>query len=248
MRNIALTLSYSGTAFLGWQKTPFGSSVEGCLQQTLERILRHKVKLQAASRTDAGVHARGQVVNFYTENSIDLPLLQRALNGTLPKEIATLHIEEKPLTFHPTLDSIKKEYHYQICTGRVQLPFYRDTSWHFPKPLEIDLMRSSAEQLLGTHDFSAFCNQRSSWDRDPICTLYTLTISRLQPERLLLRIIGDHFLYKMVRNLVGTLAYIGSALIPPDEISHILASKQRARAGITAPSHGLFLHQVRYAL
>lgn len=248
MRNIALTLSYFGAPFLGWQKTAFGLSVEACLQETLERILRHEVKLQAASRTDAGVHAQGQVVNFYTENEIDLPLLQRALNGTLPKEISVLHIEEKPLAFHPTLDSIKKEYHYQICTAAVQLPFYRHTSWHFPRPLDLSSMRLCVKELLGSHDFSAFCNERSSWDRDPVCTLYEIDISLLEPQRLLLRIIGDHFLYKMARNLVGTLAYVGSALLSAHEIPSILSSKMRAHAGITAPAHGLCLYQVHYAL
>lgn len=248
MRNIALILSYWGAPFFGWQKTAAGPTVEEALEQALERILRHPVKLQAASRTDAGVHAQGQVVNFFTDNPMELPLLQRALNGTLPKTIGVVRIEEKPELFHPTLHAQRKEYHYHMCTGQVQLPFYRHTSWHFHRSLDLNAMQQGAAALLGTHDFSSFCNARAAWDKDPICTLETLAIAPLEADRFHFRIVGDHFLYKMVRNLIGTLAYVGCRLLSAQDIPTILASKQRARAGITAPSHGLCLHEVYYAL
>lgn len=248
MRNIALTLSYWGAPFFGWQKTAAGPSIEEALEQALERILRHQVGLQAASRTDAGVHAQGQVVNFFTDNPIELPLLQRALNGTLPKTIGVVRIAEKPEPFHPTLDAKRKEYHYQMCTGQVQLPFYRHTSWHFPRCLDLNMMQQGASALLGTHDFSSFCNERAAWDKDPICTLETIVISCIEANRFHFRIVGDHFLYKMVRNLIGTLAYVGCRLLSAQDIPAILASKQRTRAGITAPSHGLCLYQVYYAV
>lgn len=248
MKNIALTLSYWGAPFLGWQKTAAGPSIEDCLEQALERILRHPVKLQAASRTDAGVHAQGQVINFFTDNPIELPLLQRALNGTVPKTIGVVRIEEKPEPFHPTLDAKRKEYHYQMCTCQVQLPFYRHTSWHFPRLLDLSAMEQGAGILLGTHDFSSFCNARAAWDKDPICTLETIEISSLEAGRFHFRIIGDHFLYKMVRNLIGTLAYVGCRLLSAQDIPAILASKERSKAGITAPSHGLCLHEVHYAV
>ena len=124
MRNLTLFLSYLGTSFFGWQKTASGPTIEETLENALCRILRETPKLQAASRTDAGVHAEGQVVNFFTTNPICLSTLKRALNGTLPKEISVRAIEEKPLAFHPTLDALKKEYHYQICHAAVQLPFH----------------------------------------------------------------------------------------------------------------------------
>ncbi len=251
MRNITLTLSYLGTPFAGWQKTRLGNSIEEMLENALTRILRETPKLQAASRTDAGVHARGQIINFFTAHPIDLPLLQRALNGTLPKEIGVLAIEEAPDHFHPTLDSIKKEYRYHICNGPVQLPFHRHTSWHVPHALDLDALQKGAEALLGTHDFSAFCNQCASpasltSHRNPICHLEEISLSILSHQRLCLTVIGDHFLYKMVRNIAGTLIYIGRGKLRAEDLPHILESKQRARAGITAPAHGLTLHRVYY--
>jgi tRNA pseudouridine38-40 synthase len=246
MRNITLTLSYLGTPFAGWQKTPFRSSIQEMLEKALSRIVRQTPPLQAASRTDAGVHAEGQIVNFFTEHPIDLALLKRALNGTLPKEISVLAIKEAPEHFHPTLDCFKKEYRYYICNGLVQLPFHRHTSWHIPHPLDLQAMRSGAVDLLGTHDFSAFCNERASWDRNPICHLEDIELSLLPQQRLCLSVIGDHFLYKMVRNIVGTLIYVGRGKLRYQDLSSILLSKQRTQAGITAPAQGLSLHRVYY--
>jgi tRNA pseudouridine38-40 synthase len=208
--------------------------------------LRETPKLQAASRTDAGVHAQGQVVNFTTQNPIDLPLLQRALNGTLPKAISVLSICEAKEDFHPTLGSIKKEYRYALCNGPIQLPFHRHTSWHIPLPLDLEAMRSAAQALLGTHDFSAFCNERSEWDRSPICHLESVSCTPLDDSRLSISVIGDHFLYKMVRNIVGTLVYVGQGKLKEVDLPHILQSKQRVLAGITAPAQGLSLYRVYY--
>jgi tRNA pseudouridine38-40 synthase len=256
MRNIVLILSYLGTSFVGWQKSRFGNSIEEELEKALHRILRETPKLQAASRTDAGVHAQGQVVNFTTQNPIDLPLLKRALNGTLPKGISVLSLCQAEEDFHPTLDSIKKEYRYILCNSPIQLPFHRHTSWHVPSPLDLEAMRSSASSLLGSHDFSAFCNERSEWDRNPICHLESISFTpladipqpcgRLWYSRLLISVVGDHFLYKMARNIVGTLVYVGQGKLRQEDLPQILQSKQRALAGITAPALGLSLYRVYY--
>jgi len=246
MRNIALILSYVGTPFLGWQKTPFGLTIEEALEKALRPLLGHVPKLQAASRTDAGVHAEGQVVNFFTTSSLSLAVLQQALNATLPREISIRAIQERSLPFHPTLDCKAKEYRYHICYGPVQLPFYRQTSWHFPRLLDSARMRVAAHALCGRHDFSTFCNQRAAWGRSPFCTLQEISIVETSPQRLLLCFIGDHFLYNMVRILAGTLAYVGCGKIDPEQIPAILESKQRANAGKTAPCHGLCLQQVFY--
>jgi tRNA pseudouridine38-40 synthase len=247
MRNILLILSYLGTPFAGWQKTKQASSIEEMLEIALKRILKQDlIKLQAASRTDAGVHAHAQVAHFYTENPIDLSLLRRALNGTLPKEISVLHLREVPLEFHPTLGALKKEYRYQICNAPIQLPFHRHTSWHVPQPLDLDALQRAAQILLGTHDFSAFCNERKLWDRDPVCHLEEISLSLLSQHRFSLSVIGDHFLYKMMRNIVGTLIYVARGKLRESDLVPILQSKQRARAGITAPAHGLCLHRIYY--
>ncbi|MES2122282.1 MAG: hypothetical protein V4492_05840 [Chlamydiota bacterium] len=158
-----------------------------------------------------------------------------------------MNAEEMPPDFHPTLWSVKKHYRYLLCCSSTQLPFYRDTSWHFPHVLSLAAMQRSANHLLGTHDFSAFCNARSIWDRNPICTLESISITPLaESDRYQFDITGDHFLYKMVRNLVGALAYAGCGKLDPDAIPAILSSKDRTQAAMTAPAHGLCLKQVFY--
>lgn len=246
MTNIKLIISYCGSSYAGWQKTNMGPSIEETLQQTLQKILQHEVKLQAASRTDAGVHAQGQVVNFILQKPYDLNRLKFILNCLLPKDIAILSIEEMPIDFHPTLDTKKKEYSYQICYGNIQLPFYRTISWHFPYLLDIDTMQRSSQHLLGSHDFSAFCNERKLWDRNPICQIETIEISVLAADRLKIVMTGDHFLFRMARNLVGTLAYVGCGKLNADQIPFILRNKDRNAAGVTAPAHGLTLNRVFY--
>lgn len=246
MRNIKLLLAYDGTSFLGWQKTPLGPSIEESLQKVLEQILQEKITLQAASRTDAGVHAEGQCVNFLTAKSIAPEKLHKSVNALLPPSIAVLSIEEVPLDFHPTLDNAGKEYHYWICNTPVQKPKNRFTSWHVPYPIDCAQMSSSAQCLLGTHDFSAFCNEYALLSKNPICNLYAITIESTCDSRILFKITGDRFLFRMVRNLVGTLVYIGLGKIASDTLPTILESKERSQGGVTAPAHGLHLMQVFY--
>jgi len=247
MINVKLILSYEGTAFFGWQKTKFGPSIEEALENAISKILKGPIALQAASRTDAGVHAEGQVVNFFTQKT-DLFKLKRAIQAHLPKTISILSMEEAPINFHPTLHALAKEYHYYVCLGPVQLPFFRNSSWHVPYLPSIEIMQEASLQLLGTHDFSAFCNDRSLSEQDPIKTLYKIQLEALPHQRLKISIVGNHFLYKMVRNIVGTLVYIGCGKIPSSSLSSILQSLDRKKAGPTAPAHGLTLHHVRYNL
>lgn len=244
--NIRLILSYKGTAYSGWQRTGLGTSIEEALTKALQTVLQHPVKLQAASRTDSGVHAVGQVVNFFSKSQVPLDRLQHSLNQLLPKDIVVREIELATETFHPTVDALKKEYRYEICHGILQLPFFRHTSWHFPYFLHLEPMQIAARHLLGSHDFSTFCNQRAFLDCNPLCHIEKIEIISLMQDRLRITLLGDHFLYKMVRNLVGTLAYVGCGKLREDEISAILKSKDRTRAGITAPAHGLRLEKVFY--
>ena len=243
MKNIKLILSYEGTNYLGWQKTKMGPSIEETLEKSLQQVLRHPVKLQAASRTDAGVHARGQTVNFFTSSEIDLFKLQKSFNGTLPRDISVLSLEEMPESFHPTLDAQGKEYHYHICLGPVQLPFHRLFSWHFPYPLNIEEMRAAAQDLVGVHDFSAFTSEKTN---DNVREIFSLDISMMGPSRLQIAVRGNRFLYKMVRTIVGTLMSIGCGKLKRSDLTQILESKDRTQAGLTAPAHGLFLHKVFY--
>jgi tRNA pseudouridine38-40 synthase len=246
MYNIKLIIAYLGTSFKGWQKTKMGPSVEETLEKALQQILQHKVKLQAASRTDAGVHAEGQVVNFMALKPLCLKTLPYRLNAILRNEISIISAEQMPNHFHPTLSCLKKEYLYQLCHGHLQMPFLRHISWHFHHLLNIEQMKEASRHLIGTYDFSSFCNERALWNRDPICCIEKIEILTLSQKRLRICIIGNHFLYKMVRNIAGTLAYIGCGKIPSDQIVMILAGKDRTLAGVTAPAHGLILKQVYY--
>jgi tRNA pseudouridine38-40 synthase len=243
MKNLCITLSYDGYSFFGWQKTKTEPSIEKELEDALFKILQKKIYLQAASRTDRGVHANEQIVNFLTDKKMELSDLQYRLNRLLPNQIAIKKIEEKPYNFHPSLDSIKKEYHYNISYGSYQLPFKRHYFWHFAYPLNLDLIKNAAKELIGKHNFQSFSNQK---EVKPVRELFSIEIFEIEKEEIQIRIIGNSFLYKMVRNIVGTLAYIGCNKLRKDSITEILKSKNRTNAGVTAPANGLILHRVYY--
>ncbi len=248
MHNIKLIIAYDGKNYLGWQKTRMGPSIEAALQGVVEKIVQHSAPLQAASRTDAGVHAQGQVVNFLTSKiHLDLVKFRISLNSLLPKDIVILQAELMPLSFHPTLDCIGKEYRYFICFGHTQLPHHRFYSWHVPYSLNLEKMRQALPLLLGTHNFAAFCNvKKNAHYSDYIRELQLLDLIELEEKRICFRIGGNHFLYKMVRNLVGTVVDIGRQKISLETLPTILQSEYRPQAGVTAPAHGLFLHHVFY--
>jgi tRNA pseudouridine38-40 synthase len=248
MHNVKMLIAYDGSAYLGWQKTSMGPSIEETLQQVLEQILQEPIALQAASRTDAGVHARGQVVNFLTsKGNIQPNRLRISLNSLLPKDLVVLQVEFPDPSFHPTLDCIGKEYHYDICYGTAQLPQHRFYSWHYPHRLDLSAMREAAEKIKGERDFSSFCNfKKNAHYKHCKREIHTIEIIEIDSERICLKISGNNFLYKMVRNIVGTIAYVGSGKIPLKEIPAILSSQDRTQAGMTAPAHGLTLHRVFY--
>ena len=248
-KNIKCTLAYDGSCYLGWQRTETGPSIEGELLLTLRQILQEEVRLFAASRTDAGVHAAGQVCNFFTARaSLDVQKLKMSLNSLLPKDIVVWHCEEADPSFHATLQSKSKEYHYQLCWDRVQMPSLRHFSWHYPSELNLPAMRSAARQFLGTHDFSAFCNLKKYQQYDNYTrSLWRIDLVELENKRLRFEIEGDHFLYKMVRNLVGTLVYVGCGKLEEAGMKKILIEGRRTEAGMTAPAHGLSLQKVNYA-
>jgi tRNA pseudouridine38-40 synthase len=247
MKNIKLILSYDGTSFLGWQKTPLGPTIEETLETVFCQILQEKIKFQAASRTDAGVHAEEQVVNFFTHKEpLCLKKLQHSANALLPKSIAIVHMEETDLSFHPTLSNQGKEYHYLVCNTPYQCPKNRLYSWHVPYPLDHSAMIAAKDLLIGTHDFSSFCNEKDFLEKDPTCTLKSICILPKEKNRLRFQVTGNRFLFRMVRNLVGTLIYVGLGKIQTGQIPSILQSKKRALAGVTAPAHGLHLMKVLY--
>lgn len=248
MQNIKLIIAYDGTKYRGWQKTSTGPSIEQTLQNTLEQILQHPVALQAASRTDAGVHAKGQVVNFFTSHlHLDVDRFQISLNSLLPKDISVIDAKKALPNFHPTLDCKGKEYRYYICYGPTQLPHHRFYSWHYHYPLDLDLMQTAASILLGKYDFSTFCNTRkNSHYEHHIRELKKVELQQIDERRICIIVDGPQFLYKMVRNVVGTLAYIGNGKLSLQTLPALIESGDRTAAGPTAPAHGLFLDHVYY--
>lgn len=233
MRNLKWTIAYDGRNYLGWQ-----NSIEAELEKVISRILRHSVTLQAASRTDAGVHAEAQVVNCFTSNPIPLWKLYKGANSLLPPDIVVKSVEEADLQFHPTLDAKEKTYTYRISTGRYQMPQHRHTAWHCYYRLDLGKMRDAAKKLVGKHDFSAF-----SMGDGGVRELKSLIIEEWEGG-ILLRIVADAFLYRMARIIAGTLRDIGRGRI--NDAANILTLKRRELAGLTAPAHGLSLSKVDY--
>lgn len=246
-RNIKLTIAYDGTDYLGWQKTETGASIEEAMENVLVQVLQHPVSLQAASRTDAGVHAAGQVVNFFTSKDIPLNKLKYSLNCLLPHDIAVNAIQEAPVGFHPTLDCKGKEYHYHVCYGRIQLPPQRLYAWHYPYELDLEVIRNAIPLLIGQRDYSVFCNVKKNHTYSHyIRNVESIDMIELPDDCLRFEICGNNFLYKMVRNIVGTLVYVGRGKIAVDELQSIITEGDRTRAGMTAHAHGLKLHRVLY--
>ena len=247
-KNIVLTIAYDGTNYFGWQKTNRGPSVEEALQKVLEKILQHKIHLQAASRTDRGVHADAQIVNFFTtKKHLDLGRLQLSLNKLLSPDIRIMEIHEASDTnFHPTLKAIAKEYHYKIATGDVLSPSLRFTHWHVPYAQELQKMEEACPILEGTHDFAAFQNFRKDNHKDTIRTLFDVRLHKKEAHTFIISLKGTSFLYKMARNLVGTIIYVGMNKMALKELKDLLKKGKRDEAGITAPALGLTLHKVYY--
>lgn len=235
-------VAYDGTHYFGWQSTKTGPSIQETLSFAIKSASQEKVLPEAASRTDRGVHARGQSIAFSLQKKWDPRRLLQAINAYLPKDIRILELKIVPVDFHPTLHAKSKEYHYFVSQEPFQTPIDRLYSWHFPYPLDLHLMKQAAQSLIGTHDFSAFANKRSE---NPACTLLSIEFARL--ERTLQIILkGDRFLYKMARTIAGTLLYVGCKKLAPQAIFSLLSSPDRKNAGVTAAAHGLFLHRVIY--
>jgi tRNA pseudouridine38-40 synthase len=243
-----IILSYDGTAYQGWQKNRELPTIEKELEKSLQTLGFHFFKIEGASRTDAGVHATGQVVRLDLEKC---PTSTRALllgiNSQLPKPIQVIELISIDPEFHPTLAAKTKTYTYEICTGPSQHPRHRLYSWHVPYTLHIDSMRQAAQRLEGTHNFQAFTNRKNNESYDNFLrTLYQVQILELEPARLKIVVQGNRFMYKMVRNIVGLLIQVGRGKLEPCEVSAVIESRNRCKAPLTAPAHGLCLTHIEY--
>jgi tRNA pseudouridine38-40 synthase len=247
MARYRLLISYDGTQYCGWQVQKNGIAVQGILHQILEKILQHPVGLTGSGRTDAGVHALGQVAHFDTDRDVDTRCLLLSLNGLLPDDIRVLEVELMDPEFHARYGAKRKIYHYHVNTKITQSPFLRLYSYKFYRPLDRALLEQAAEKLMGTHDFSTFANSPGAGGkkRNPVRCLDRITFCE-EENGLRIEFEAPGFLYKMVRNLTGCLLDVGSGHHPLEWIDEMLAAKDRRQLGRAAPARGLFLVRVEY--
>ncbi len=263
MRTFKLILAYDGTNYAGWQFQPDRPTVQGTLEAVLATIIGSPVRVLASGRTDAGVHALGQVVGFQAETDLPPGELQRALNARLPQDIAVSNLTEAHEGFHPTTHAVRKRYRYVIYDARVRNVFARHYSWHFRQGrLDHEAMERAAAALLGTHDFSSF-ESRGAERQTSVRTISRISVRRCRAgeggwqlglgtdgeqgdDWVLIEIESDGFLYNMVRAIVGTLAEVGRGTRPESFVADALRACDRRRAGPNAPPHGLVLLRVDY--
>ncbi len=243
-RNIRLTVEYDGTGYSGWQKQPQSPTLQGTLEDRLKLICGHPVDLLVAGRTDAGVHALGQTANFHTVSPMTVERIARVLNQLLPHDIRIVKAQQVPAVFHATYHAQAKLYRYVIRNSQDYTVFDRNTYHHFRLPLDLLAMKKASKYLLGTHDFTAFRGALGK-RANPKRTLLKIGIQKKGPD-VLLDYIGVSFLHQMVRILSGTLIYVGSGKIKPEDIPDILKSRDRKKAGPTLPPSGLFMVKVFY--
>lgn len=244
MRNFKLTLCYDGSRYKGWQRQGnTENTIQGRLEALLSRLLQQPVELSGSGRTDAGVHARAQVCSFKAETALDCDELLRLIRRYLPEDIGAVALAEAPPRFHARLSCREKTYVYRIWNSPEPNVFERDFLYTLAEPLDRAAMEQAAAQLLGKHDFSAFCGMKMK--KSAVRELREVKLERLGGE-LRLSLTGDGFLYNMVRIIVGTLIEVGQGRRNPEDIRAVLESKDRALAGFTAPAKGLILWDVRY--
>lgn len=245
MSRFKLTLEYDGRLFQGWQRQKTGPSVQEALESAIHAFSGETVTVQGAGRTDAGVHATGQVAHVDLEKSMSLESLQNAINHHLrPNPIAILRTAEVADDFHARFSATGRQYRYRIINRRAPLALEAGRAWHLPGSIEVEVMHEAAQRLVGKHDFTSFrsaaCQAQSA-----VKTLDRVTVLR-QGDDVLITVCARSFLHHQVRNIVGTLKLIGENKWPIDRIETILAARNRAAAGPTAPADGLYLTAVDY--
>ena len=245
-RTLKMTIAYDGAGFHGWQRQADVRTVQEDLEETAKRIIRHPLNIVGASRTDAGVHARGQVAHLRTSTPIPAGNIRRAIGSRLPKDISVVRVEDVPMAFHATRDPLSKLYRYRIaCDERrpVQWQAARH-SWHVWWPLDVARMQAAADFLVGVHDFAGFASAGSPRGS----TVRSVLRVQVQTSfnEIIIDVEGVGFLYNQVRNMVGTLVEIGRGHWPPERVDEILASRDRSLAGPTAPPQGLCLQWIKY--
>ena len=248
MPTFKLTLAYDGTDFCGWQAQPGPRTVQGELEAAWKEITGELVRVTAASRTDSGVHALGQVVGIDSETALRPDELLGGINAKLPADVLLRNIEPAVDDFHATHDSTGKRYRYRIHNDRLRPLFDRGRVWHVPQPLDTDAMHTAGQAIVGTHDFAAF-QAVGSPRESTVRTIHSLAVSRGEGDeaaQVTIEVRGDGFLYNMVRIIAGSLVDVGAGRRDARFLAEALASCDRTQAGMTAPAQGLVLVEVEY--
>lgn len=245
MRNIKLTITYDGKRYLGWQRLgDSAKTIQGKIESILKQMTGEEIEIIGSGRTDSGTHARGQVANFKTETSMTRAEMLDFLNRYLPRDIVVTKVEEVQDRFHARYNCTGKQYSYYVWNNVIPTVFERNHSFHYPQKLDLDKMNQACEKLIGTHDFIGFSALKKS-KKSTVRTIEKLSIEQ-EGSMLHFTFVGDGFLYKMVRIIVGTLLEIGSGSMDVTEIENIFEKKVRQQAGETGPAQGLFLDDVYY--
>lgn len=244
MKRYKCIVSYDGINYSGYQLQPKDKTIQEEIEKVLSKIHKREVKTFASGRTDAGVHAKGQVLHFDSELPISVDKFPRVINGYLPDDILFVSMEEVSTDFHARYDAIGKEYRYFVRYDKERDPFTRNHHYHYRYSLDIEAMRKASKDLIGEHDFTSFCSLKTA-TTNKVRTIHSIEI--LANENIIeFRFVGNGFLYNMVRILVGTLLEIGNGRKSVDSIPQILEKKDPRAAGKKAPAHGLYLWKVFY--
>lgn len=247
LANYRLVLEYDGAAFSGFQRQPNRLTVQEALESALRRLYGKKIRIKSASgRTDAGVHACFQVVNFLAPSRFKPYQIQRALNAILPKSAAVTQLEQAASDFHARFQARSKTYEYRIWNSPVRSPLRALQTWHIPYPLDLKKMKKAAKYLVGTHDFQAFCASDPDRKENSTCRSILKCEIKRRGFEIQIQVEADGFLYRMVRILAGTLVAVGGGKMSPEEFLKLLKTRNRCHQGATAPAHGLCLVDVTY--
>ncbi len=244
-RHFKLTITYDGTQYAGWQLQPNGKTVQQVVETALAKIDGREVRVHGSGRTDAGVHARGQVANCTLRTQLMVPTLLKALNANLPEDVRVFRLQVTNEKFHARFSARGKEYRYQIDNGVVADPFLRTYAWHRPWPLHVARMRQAAALLKGRHDFSVLSAKPRRPVQRTVRTISKLSVTK-RGNLLTVVVVADGFLYKMVRSIVGALVKVGEGRLSVRELQALVKAKKRTALVETAPAHGLFLWRVFY--
>lgn len=244
MRRLLLTIQYDGSSYHGWQVQKNAITIQEVLQNAIEKVFGKRLDVIGCSRTDSGVHANDYKVSFDTDMNIEAESVVLALNGYLPKDVAVLDCCEVDIDFHPRYNVKTKQYVYKLYNAKIRNPFLADYALHYRRAIDVEYLNKEAQAFVGAYDYSGFCSVDSDVE-DTVRNVKSFSVTR-EGDMVYFTVEADGFLYNMVRIMVGTLLFVSEGKIKEGELKGVILSKDRKRAGKTAPPQGLYLNKVNY--